>query len=343
MRPEALWYGRAPAARAVSALLSPLGWLYCAVAALRAAGYRRGLLHSRAVGVPVIVVGNLTVGGTGKTPLVLWLAEHLRGQGFAPGIATRGFGAAANAIPQLLPHASGGSQHADDPAHFGDEPLLLAARAGCPVAIGRDRVAAARLLVERGCDVVITDDGLQHYRLRRDCEILVIDGERGFGNGRCLPAGPLREPRARAPRADLQVINRAKPGVDGVDGFGMALMPEDASSLYDPYRRMPLADFAAVQVTAVAGIGNPERFFAMLRRHGIAIRPMPYPDHHRFSASDLAGWPEGPVLMTEKDAVKCRRLPGADDCWSVPVSAVPDAALVEALDRIIADRVHRAG
>ena len=316
LTPDRLWYEGHP----LGLVLAPLGWLYCAVARLRALAYRRGWLDSVPVGVPVIVVGNLTVGGTGKTPLVIWLCDYLRRRGHRPGIASRGYGGSAAA---RATHVTADA----DPAWVGDEPSLLARRCRCPVVVGRDRVAAARRLIdEMGCDLVISDDGLQHYRLRRDLEILVVDAVRRFGNGRCLPAGPLREPVARARRVDLVILN----GEDGDDGPRMRLRPGPAVSLAKPEVTRALLDFRGSRVTAVAGIGHPQRFFAMLRGLGLDIDARPYPDHHRFSAADVAAWPPGPVLMTEKDAVKCIGLTRAD-AWYVPVDARPEAGFVTAL------------
>jgi tetraacyldisaccharide 4'-kinase len=319
-QPAQVWYQRHWLALA----LAPLGWLYCAIARLRRWAYRSGRLASFAVPVPVIVVGNLTVGGTGKTPLVLWLADHLRAKGKRVGIALRGYRGRADSGPQrVAPDA--------DPAQVGDEAVLLAQRSGCPVVVGRDRVAAARMLVERcDCELLVCDDGLQHYRLQRQLEILVIDGQRRFGNGRCLPAGPLREPRARARAADLVIVN----GDAGGDGYRMRLEPGAAINLQDPTVRRPLRDFVGVPVTAVAGIGNPERFFMMLERSGLAVTALAYPDHHAFGEGDLRSWPPGPVLMTEKDAVKCRRLAAANH-WYLPVRAVPDGGFVMALEHAL--------
>ncbi|MBK1633706.1 tetraacyldisaccharide 4'-kinase [Thiohalocapsa halophila] len=335
LSPTAIWYGHSRAGRLAAALFAPLGWLYCGLAALRATAYARGWRASFEAGAPVIVVGNLSVGGTGKTPLVRWLAGHLRARGLKPGIAARGYGAAAGSNAgdvRLVPVDA-------DPALFGDEPVLLAADGRTPVAVGRDRVAAARALVGHGCDVVVTDDGLQHYRLRRQCEILVVDGSRGHGNGRCLPAGPLREPVRRAARVDLAIATGGgQPGLPA-----LALAPEAAVSLTDPSRTRPLADFAGERVTAVAGIGNPARFFRMLEAQGLRVDARAYPDHHRFTVADLAAWDGAAVLMTEKDAVKCRRLrPPAGtqwpELWAVPVAAVPDSAFVVALDRLLTER-----
>jgi tetraacyldisaccharide 4'-kinase len=331
LSPNDIWYGRSAIGRVLAGALAPLGWLYCGVAAARALGYRRGWFASFDVGVPVIVVGNLSVGGTGKTPLVRWLAAYLHHQGLRPGIAARGHGAAAAADPARVQRVPVDA----DPALYGDEPALLARDGGAPVVVGRDRVAAARALVRQtNCDVVITDDGLQHYRLRRTLEILVVDGQRLHGNRRCLPAGPLREPVGRARRADLCVTT----GGGLIGSYGVSLEPGAAVNLVDPGLKRPLSRFAGRAVTAVAGIGNPERFFGMLRSSSIEIVPRPYPDHHAFSAEDIRGWGSGPVLMTEKDAVKCRRLlPGAEH-WFVPVSARPEPGFAAALDALLRAR-----
>jgi tetraacyldisaccharide 4'-kinase len=312
LSPGALWYG----GHWLSHLLLPLAWLYAGVVGLRALAYRRGWLKSHRLEVPVIVVGNLTVGGTGKTPLVLWLVDFLRRRGRRPGIVIRGYGAAARDWPRLVP-ADG------DPFELGDEPVLLARRGGVPVAAGPDRVAAARLILGRGgCDIIVADDGLQHYRLRRDLEIAVVDAARGLGNGRCLPAGPLRETASRLGKVDLVVCN----GGPCAGGEIMTLEPGQLVSLRDSGRTRDPAALRGRRVTAVAGIGNPARFFALLRRFGLHLDERPYPDHHRFTAEDAAGWPAGPVIMTEKDAVKCAAFAG-EDHWYLPVEAVAAPAL----------------
>ena len=315
MDPTPIWYGRHP----LSTALLPLAWLYGAAARLHRFAYRRGLLRARRLPVPVVVVGNLTVGGTGKTPLVLKLAEVAAARGWHPGILTRGYGGRGKDWPQAVEAAS-------DPGLLGDEPVLLARRGICPVVAGPDRVADGELAIRRfGCDLLLCDDGLQHYRLARDLEIAAIDGERGLGNGRCLPAGPLREPAARLESVDL-VIRKGGTG----PGHCFRLVPGEAINLRDPSRRLPLAAFRDLRVTAVAGIGNPGRFFAMLRGQGMWVDERPYPDHYPYTAADMAAWPLGPVLMTEKDAVKCATFGGADH-WCCPVEAVPDAAFVEAV------------
>jgi tetraacyldisaccharide 4'-kinase len=316
---------------AVSLLLLPVSLVFRVVVALRRRLYRAGVLPSVRLPVPVIVVGNLTVGGTGKTPLVLWLVQALRRHGRTPGIVCRGHGGTASAPRAVAP--------GDDPAAVGDEPALLAERAGCPVWIGADRPAAARALLAAnpGCDVIVCDDGLQHYRLQRDVEIAVED-ERGFGNGFMLPAGPLREPRDRP--VDARVINRpgegAAPAPDtAARTFTMRLVPSSLVRVADPGAAVALEEIRTKRLHAVAGIGNPERFFGTLARMGLRVTPHPFPDHHRFSPEDLA-YPECDyIVMTEKDAVKCRRF-RRSDLIALRVDAAPEPALVE----LIMPRIH---
>jgi tetraacyldisaccharide 4'-kinase len=324
--PNPIWYGRHP----LGLVLAPLSWLYCLVIQLRRLGYRKGWLASRRLPVPVVVVGNLTVGGTGKTPVVLALAGLLRARGRRPGIITRGYrgrgGGRGSVAPRPVPPDG-------EPADFGDEPVLLARRSGCPVVAGPDRVAAGALALSRGdVDILLADDGLQHYRLARDIEIAVVDGARGLGNGRCLPAGPLREPRGRLARVDLVLTNGDGSGGDTGGGYRMRLVPGDAVNLRDPTVSKPIADFSGRPVFAIAAIGNPERFFVMLRGLGLEVEGRAYPDHYPFVPSDLVDWPAGPVLMTEKDAVKCMRFAG-EDHWFLPVQAELDKAFIEAFFR----------
>jgi tetraacyldisaccharide 4'-kinase len=307
MRPETIWYGN----HWLAYPLLPLSGLYRLAVVLRRSAYRRGWLRTRGLPVPVIVVGNLSVGGTGKTPLVLWLASYLSRAGWRPGIILRGYGGRTRDWPQLVPPSG-------DPRALGDEAVLLARRGICPVAAGPDRLAAARLLLDRaGCDIIVSDDGLQHYRLGRDLEILVVDASRGFGNGHCLPAGPLREPKSRALEVPLRVCN----GGPCAGGQVMDLVPGELINLLDSGLTRPAFALSRKRVTAVAGIGNPQRFYALLRRYGLYLDERPYPDHHAFDAADVASWPPGPVVMTEKDAVKCRPMAGPDH-WYLPVEAV---------------------
>lgn len=309
----------------VSIALLPLAGVFALVAATRRLAYRIGLLRTRRFRVPVIIVGNITVGGTGKTPLVVWLAGYLRDQGWRPGIVARGYGGRAQHWPQQVRGDS-------DPETVGDEAVLLASRTGCPACVAPDRPAAvAALLAHTGVDIVIADDGLQHYALGRDLEIAVIDGQRRLGNGWLLPAGPLRESRARLRRVDLVVVN----GAAGPGEFAMKLFQPTLATLHGGARQ-DLAGWRGRRVHAVAGIGHPERFFAMLERHGLELVRHPLPDHHPFRQADLQFGESLPVLMTEKDAVKCRRLE-CRDCWVVTVDAQPDAAFVHRLNAALKD------
>jgi tetraacyldisaccharide 4'-kinase len=311
---DRLWYGQSPF---VWPLL-PLSALFCAGVWLRRQAYRRGWLRRVRLGVPVVVIGNIVVGGAGKTPLVAWLAGYVAEAGWRPGIVSRGYGGRSREWPKEVTPES-------DPAQVGDEPVLLARRCPCPVAVGPDRASAARRLVElHGCNVIVCDDGLQHYALERDLEVVVLDGERRFGNGCCLPAGPLREPPSRLRRSG--VVSVCNGGVPGPGELGMRLDPGALWNLHSPGTSRTLAEFAGREVHAVAGISHPERFFAMLEAAGMRIHRHPYPDHHLFEVRDIDFPDRLPVLMTEKDAVKCLSLADGRH-WAVPVEAVPDPAL----------------
>jgi tetraacyldisaccharide 4'-kinase len=313
-RLTALWYREHPAA----ALLQPLAWGYGALLALRRRAYEAGWLRSESAGKPVVVVGNLTVGGTGKTPLTIWLARQLSAQGLSVGVVSRGYGRDDGTLRAVQPGS--------DWRQVGDEPLILARRSACPTVVAADRVAAARSLAARGVDVIIADDGLQHLRLARACEIVVIDGARGFGNGRLLPAGPLREPVVQLWQADAVVVNGPREhrslaqGLPPQGTLAMRLAAQDAVRVDAREAARPLAAFRGQRVHAVAGIGNPARFFAELRAHGLEVIEHAFPDHHPFVAAELAFADALPVLMTEKDAVKCRAFADAR-LWYVPVTA----------------------
>jgi tetraacyldisaccharide 4'-kinase len=305
-------------------LLRPLSWLYGAAIRLRRTAYAQGWLRAHRVGKPVIVVGNLTVGGTGKTPLVIWLAQHLTQRGFKVGIISRGYGSRSGPEPRLV---SGQSSWLE----VGDEPLLLSRGTGCATMVGSDRVAAAHALVAQRVDVIVADDGLQHLRLARDCEIVVIDGTRGFGNARVLPAGPLREPVSRLAQADLIVVNGTSehPSLKRLGAsvqaraLRMALLTGDAVRLDGHESSRPLEDFRGRPLHAIAGIGNPARFFRDLRARGLDVIEHAFPDHHPFEPADLSFQDDFPVLMTEKDAVKCVGF--ADpQWWVVPATAAFD-------------------
>lgn len=323
-RLPAYWFGDAP----VPLLPQALAALYAGITALRRRGYATGVLRSQRVPVPVVVVGNIAVGGTGKTPLTIALVERLRAEGWNPGVASRGYGRSDEA-------SACWAEHGTDPAEGGDEPVLIAHRTGARVRVDRSRVAAAEALIEAGCDIVVCDDGLQHYRLARDIEIEVIDGRRRYGNGRLLPAGPLREPPERAAQCDFRVVNGGGAG-EVEPGFGewlMQLRPDDAQPLQGG-RPRPLSVFAGQRVHAVAGIGHPERFFTMLRAHDIAVVPHAFADHQRYTIADFQFGSDLPVLMTEKDAVKCMAFVGPQH-YSVPVRAeLPEAFWVALLDKL---------
>ncbi|MBD9467431.1 tetraacyldisaccharide 4'-kinase [Pseudoxanthomonas sp. PXM01] len=322
-QPPAYWFGDGP----VPAWARALAGVYSALVAVRSRLYRIGVLRRHRVGVPVVVVGNITAGGTGKTPLTIALVERLRAAGFKPGVASRGYGRSGEAQARWVDAAT-------PPADGGDEPVLIARHTGTRVRVDRDRVAAAKALVAAGCDVVICDDGLQHYRLQRDVEIEVIDGARRYGNARMMPAGPLREPVARAAACDFRVVNLPEP--DSAAEFGewpMRLQADDALPLRGG-RPKPLSAFAGQRVHAVAGIGNPGRFFTMLRNEGLGVVPHAFADHHDYRAEDFAFGSELPVLMTEKDAVKCAAFANA---WfySVPVTAkLPEAFWIALLEKL---------
>jgi tetraacyldisaccharide 4'-kinase len=313
--------------------LRPLAWLFGAMSCLRRIAYRRGVLRKYRSPRPVIIVGNLTVGGTGKTPLVMWLARELTAQGLRVGIASRGYRGAGGPARML---ADG-----DDAATTGDEALLLHRRLRLPVAIAPRRKDAVRLLEPR-CDVILSDDGLQHYALERDLEIAVIDGSRGLGNGRLLPAGPLREPRTRLNEVDAVVVNGK--GFEWPGAISMNLVPVAAVALEGGERR-PIAAFAGQRVHAIAGIGNPQRFFSMLREYGLSLDEHPLPDHAALPRSVPGGSAAQAVLMTEKDAVKCAdgRLRHA---WYVEVDARVEgpaaAALVGRIVMLVRNRSQGA-
>ena len=321
------WYGDAP----VPVVAHAGEALYGAAIAVRRALYARGLLRSRHPGVPVVVVGNITAGGTGKTPLTIALVERLRAAGWTPGVASRGYGRDGHE-PLWVDAAT--------PVHrSGDEPLLIARRTGAKLRVDRHRSDAARELAMAGCDVVVCDDGLQHYALARDLEIEVVDARRRYGNGRLLPAGPLREPAARAARCDFRVVNLGEG--TGTPGFGEWPMRLDATQAVPlaGRRPRPLAAFAGQRVHAVAGIGDPARFFHMLKARGIAVVPHAFADHHQFRPADLEFASPLPILMTEKDAVKCAPF-APEQAFAVPVQAeLPEAFWASLLDRL--DRCRR--
>lgn len=294
-------------------LLFPADMLMGAIVWMRRAAYRRGLLSSWHAPVPVVVIGNITVGGTGKTPLVLWLVDYLKAQGRSPGIISRGYGGNVRGVAQVTSMSNVGE--------VGDEPLLMARRGLCPVWIGRDRPAAARALLAAHpeCDVLVSDDGLQHYALARDFEIVVVDGQRMYGNGALLPVGPLREPLSRLDSVDAVVINSGEADLWS-DEYDMVLHGAVFHRLGNTAEIASAADFSGKQLHAIAGIGHPARFFNQLRSLGMEVVEHVFPDHHRFVPADLQIAGADAILMTEKDAVKCVAF-APENAWYLPVRA----------------------
>ncbi|MCU6498837.1 tetraacyldisaccharide 4'-kinase [Rugamonas sp. A1-17] len=327
------WLRRGPLACA----LWPVSLLFRALSGLRAALFRAGVLKSSRLPVPVVVVGNIYIGGTGKTPLTIWLVQALQAAGMTPGVISRGHGSDGGGAREVSAVST--------PAQVGDEPLLIKQRTGCPVMVGRDRADTGRALLAAHPEVniLLTDDGLQHYALRRDVEIILFDG-RGAGNGWLLPAGPLREPVSR--RRDFTVINTPvltgelarSVGAAGAAPIQMTLAGAHAEQLRDRSQRRTFAELAeasngaALRVAAAAGIGNPARFFGMLKAAGLRITELPLPDHHDFQDRPFDALDADLILMTEKDAVKCAQIEELRDdprLWVVPVTAHLDGALAD--------------
>ncbi|MEW6688896.1 MAG: tetraacyldisaccharide 4'-kinase [Pseudomonadota bacterium] len=303
---------------ALARLLWPVSLLFGVLIFSRRVFFKLRIFKSHSVGIPVIIVGNLSVGGAGKTPLVLWVADFLKRGGWKPGIVSRGHGGSVARGKEAR-----AATIASDPAEVGDEPILLSRRSGCPVWVSADRVLAATTLHRESpeVDVIIADDGLQHYALRRDLEICVLDA-RSLGNGWLLPAGPLREPLSRLRSVDAVVHHGSTPS----GGFHMALQGENLVNLTNARDVRPAKSFAGQKVHAVAGIGDPKRFFLQLAGFGLKVVPHPFPDHHPFRAGDLDFGDQSPVVMTEKDAVKCKAIAKAHH-WVFAVDAAPDPAL----------------
>lgn len=322
---ERIWSGKSP----LYLLLMPLSWLYGLISNLIRLSYKTGLKKSWRASVPVVVVGNLTAGGNGKTPVVIWLVETLQQHGFRVGVVSRGYGGKAEHYPLLLAKETSTAQ-------AGDEPVLIYQRTGAPVAVSPVRSDAVQaLLASHELDVVITDDGLQHYALQRDIEIVVVDGVRRFGNGCWLPAGPMRERESRLRSVDAVITNG---GTAHVGELPMVLQPGKAINLLTGELRDP----ASLQnVVAMAGIGHPPRFFATLQQLGVVLQnEVAFPDHQAYSLEQLSGilQPGQALLMTEKDAVKCRAF-AQSDWWYLPVDAKIEGVQAEKLLQKIADLI----
>lgn len=315
---EEVWYEE----HSLSYVLTPVSWLYQGFMFLRNIVYRSGLIPIHRMDVPVIVIGNITVGGTGKTPLTIWMAQYLKSKGFTPGIVSRGYGGElSDKIQQVRADSN--------PILVGDEPVVIARNTKTPVAVGKNRYLAAQGLLEhQNVDVIICDDGLQHLRLGRDIEIAVVDGDRRFGNGKCLPAGPLREPQGRLKNVDFIVCN-------GKTERGEHLMEYTAGklrSVKNPDIERDIEVFDGQMVHAVSGVGNPARFHSYLRSHEMQLIKEEFSDHHKYTASDLNYGDEFPIVMTEKDAVKCEEF-ATDDMWYLPISAQMANTFIHRLDK----------
>ncbi len=285
-------------------LLWPLSLVYQCILCTRRYLYQCHFIKTITFKVPVVVVGNMTVGGTGKTPFCIALCDYLKKQGYRPGLVSRGYGGRAKQWPQVATTDS-------DPEEVGDEPVLLVQRTQCPMVVAPDRVAAIkRLLCEQPCDVVVSDDGLQHYRMGRVFEFVIVDGTRGFGNGLCLPAGPLRDSRP------VKANNRAVI----VSGKDMSIAAEQVYSLMDREKVITARAVKGKTICAITGIGNPERFFETLRTLGFEFQMRVFPDHYRYQQKDLLKIKADILVMTEKDAVKCRKF-SDPRCYALAITA----------------------
>lgn len=315
-------------------LLSPLSRLVCWEARRRLNRFIQSPPPKKGKAV-VIVVGNIVVGGSGKTPFIIWLVNKLQQQGLRVGIVSRGYGGKSERWPQEVGANS-------DPQQVGDEPVMLAKQLGCPVAVSPKRKEAIALLEHKYApDVIISDDGLQHYGMARDIEIVMVDAERRFGNGYCLPAGPLREPASRLQQVDFIVYNGDLPKTIEYPqkSFAMQLQPVCFHRLSDYDETLPAEAFSGQSVNALAGIGNPQRFFDTLSRLGIHADGKAFADHHAYRASDFEGYgDEKPLLMTEKDAVKCSKFAQTgqkQNWWYLEVAPQADQVLFDSLyDRV---------
>jgi len=321
----AQWYDAKPWGK----VLWPLSKLFEYSVILRKYCYDHNIFAKYRAAVPVIIVGNLTVGGTGKTPLVIYLAHMLAANGYRPGIVSRGYKGQVKSVIMVSPHSN--------PKVVSDEAVLLANRSQCPVMVSKKRAVGVQQLIQHNkVNVIICDDGLQHYGLQRDIEIAVIDGVRMFGNGYSLPMGPLREPETRLESVDLIVVS-GKPRSDRE--LAMELVCTGVYSLKDPENTRDLKSFKGAQVHAVAGIGYPEKFFQHLRHTGLDIIPHPFPDHHEFSPIDIEFADNKLVLMTEKDAVKTKHF-ASDRHWVVAISAKLPKSFEQTLLRLIKELKH---
>ena len=317
---EKVWYSK----NIYSLLLSPLSFIYISIIYLRYTLYQLGLISITKINVPTIVIGNIVAGGTGKTPLVIWLAKYFKDKGFLPGIVSRGYGGKYLSNTELVKPTS-------NPLLVGDEPVIIARNTNCPVVVAKKRVKGAKKLVEKyNCNIILCDDGMQHYSLARDIEIAVIDGQRRFGNNYCFPAGPLREPKSRIFKADLIVSKyNARTCEHKMDYTYNQLV-----SLNELSKTIPISDLHDMTVHAVAGINNPDHFFSYLRSHKLELIIHKFPDHYSYTEDDVKFNDNFPVVMTEKDAVKCLNY-SSDKHWYIPISAELSKSFVCDLDKLM--------
>ncbi len=313
----------------ISAALMPISMIYNDIMRFRLFLYKIGVLKKTKISVPIIIVGNITVGGTGKTPLILFLARLRRHEGYKPGIISRGYGGNSETWPLWVDQNS-------KPEQVGDEAVLMAHRADCPLVVGPERVKAAQMLVEKSdCNIILSDDGLQHYALDRDIEIAVVDGERRFGNGYTLPCGPLREPIERLQKVDLVIVN-GEPTEE--NEFSMLIKGNTAVNLINQEEKL-LTEFSHSSCHALAGIGNPNRFFNLLEEEGLSIHSHAFPDHHKFTEDDILFNDELVILMTEKDAVKCVEF-ATENHWYIPIKAEPQQPFIDKLLTLIQEKTR---
>ena len=317
---EKVWYSK----NIFSLLLSPLSLIYISIIYLRYTLYQLGLISITKINVPTIVIGNIVAGGTGKTPLVIWLAKHFKDKGFLPGIVSRGYGGTYLSNIELVKPTS-------NPLLVGDEPVIIARNTNCPVVVAKKRAKGAKKLVEKyNCNIILCDDGMQHYSLARDIEIAVIDGQRRFGNNYCFPAGPLREPKSRIFKADLIVSKyNARTCEHKMDYTYHQLV-----SLNELSKTIPISDLHGMTVHAIAGINNPDHFFSYLRSHKLELIIHKFPDHYSYTEDDVKFDDNFPVVMTEKDAVKCLNY-SSDKHWYIPISAELSKSFVCDLDKLM--------
>ena len=316
---EKLWYTK----NLVSTLLIPVSWLFRVVSYARKASQKKSASKKGFEDTYVFVVGNLTVGGAGKTPFVTYLVEQCKKANLSVGVISRGYKRKTGTLIEV--------SESSMVEEVGDEALMLKQQTTCPVVVSTDRCEAAKYLYDKyQPSVIVSDDGLQHYRLSRDCEIVVVDGEREFGNGHCLPAGPLREPISRLKSVDIVVSN----GENDRYEYHYTTLSSEAISLSDEYARKSIEEFQNTRVHAVAGIGYPKRFFSMLENYGMGLIPHAFADHHNYKPKDLEFNDNLPILMTEKDAVKCRGFAN-DAFWYIPIKAIPNAQLETRIKKIL--------